>query len=129
MVLAIQRGGVCLFCTFRSAELRFIGPTTTNVKRQFSTGSVQSGILDDLLRPTRNPPSSTGNEQKDMLVIWAFNNGCFSNIYSGRSLGVKRKEGRGAIYDGSNPPRFAPANKARKREFVYPLSAFILGAF
>ncbi|KAL5349302.1 RNA helicase [Pseudogymnoascus australis] len=100
MVLATQRGGVCLFCTFRSAELRLIRPTTTNVKRQFSTGSVQSGILDDLLSPTRNPPSSTGNEQKD----------------TGRGLGIKRKEGRGAIYDGSNPPRFAPANKARKRE-------------
>ncbi|OBT62815.1 hypothetical protein VE03_07688 [Pseudogymnoascus sp. 23342-1-I1] len=100
MVLATQRGGGCLFCTFRSAELRYIRPTTTNVKRHFSNGSVQSGILDDLLSPARNPPSSAGNKQKDIE----------------RSLGVKRKEGRRAIYDGSNPPRFAPTNKERKRE-------------
>lgn len=116
MVLATQRGGICLFCSFRSAELRFIRPATTNVKRQFSTGSAQSGILDDLLSPSRNPPPSTGNEEKHMLVICSSDNGCFSNMYSDRSLRGRRKDGRRAIYDGSNPPGFAPANKERKRE-------------
>jgi ATP-dependent RNA helicase SUPV3L1/SUV3 len=100
MVLATQRGGVCLFCTFRSAELRFIRPATTNVKRQFSTGSAQSGILDDLLSPSRNSPPITRSEKRD----------------SERSLRGKRKEGRHATYDGSNPRGFAPANKERKRE-------------
>lgn len=100
MVLATQRGGICLFCTFRSVELRFIRPTTSNVKRQFSTGSVQSGILDDLLSPARTPPSNARNEKKDIE----------------RSLGGKRKEGRRAIYDGSDSPRIALANRERKRQ-------------
>ncbi|OBT78170.1 hypothetical protein VF21_02661 [Pseudogymnoascus sp. 05NY08] len=98
MVLATQRGGVCFFCTFRSAESRFIRPATSNVKRHFSTGPVQSGILDDLLSPSRNPITRSGKRDIE------------------RSLRGKRKEGRHAIYDGSNPRLFAPANKERKRE-------------
>lgn len=101
MVLATQRGGSCLFCTFRSAELRFIRPAATNVKRRFSTRSVQSGILDDLLSPARNPPPSTRNEKKDIE----------------RGLGGRRKGSRRAIYDDSrHPSGFAPAIKERNRE-------------
>ncbi|KFY44098.1 hypothetical protein V495_03642 [Pseudogymnoascus sp. VKM F-4514 (FW-929)] len=100
MVLATQRGGICLFCTFRPVELRFIRPATTNVKRQFSNRSVQSGILDDLLSPTRNPTPSTRNEKKDI----------------DRSLGGRRKGSRGTTYGGSHPSGFAPANRERRRE-------------
>ncbi|KFY33790.1 hypothetical protein V494_07336 [Pseudogymnoascus sp. VKM F-4513 (FW-928)] len=100
MVLATQRGGVCLLCTFRSVESRFIGPATANIKRQFSTGPVQSGILDDLLSPARVPPSSSRHEKKDI----------------GQGLRGKRKEGRRANYDNSNSPGIRLTNKERKRE-------------
>ncbi|KFY18319.1 hypothetical protein V493_08718 [Pseudogymnoascus sp. VKM F-4281 (FW-2241)] len=97
MVLATRRGGVCLFCTFRSAGLRFIGPATANVKRQFSTGSVQSGILDDLLSRPQNPAPITGSVVE-------------------RKSAVKRKGGRSATYDSSTQRVFTFAKKERKRE-------------